>query len=147
MPSRSSDSDRARLREIYRSIRKRTTNPRCKDYAHYGGRGIKMCDEWSDPVDGFDRFMEWSLSHGYRSDLTLDRVSNSKPYAPWNCRWVSRKGQAYNRTTNHYIRTSDGEVHTMEEWSIKMNIPQSTMDKRIRLGWSPDEVVGKKKHV
>ena len=132
-------TDWFRLKEVWRSARKRCQNPKCKDYPHYGGRGITLCKEWQD----FETFYEWALSHGYRSDLTLDRVNNNRGYRPDNCRWVSRKGQAYNRTTNTYLRCSDGEVHTLEEWARRLGTNPSSISKRLSLGWSVDDAVRK----
>lgn len=103
---------------------------------------MTLCEEWHE----FETFYRWAISHGYRDGLTLDRVRNSGgPYAPWNCRWISRKAQAYNRGTNHPLRASDGRVRTVVQWSELMDIPESTIRKRLKLGWTVDEAVGIKK--
>lgn len=103
---------------------------------------MTLCEEWHE----FETFYRWAMSHGYRDGLTLDRVRNSGgPYAPWNCRWISRKAQAYNRGTNHPLRASDGRVRTVVQWSELMDIPESTIRKRLKLGWTVDEAVGIKK--
>ena len=36
------------LNNKYRSMLQRCTNPNSSEYAYYGGRGIKVCDEWSE---------------------------------------------------------------------------------------------------
>lgn len=133
-------SDWHRIKEIHKSIIKRCEVETNKDYRKYGARGITLCKEWHD----FEVFYEWALSHGYRDGLTLDRINNSKGYTPTNCRWVSRRAQAYNRTTNRYIRSSDGEVHTLEEWARRLGVEPSTVSRRIERGWTVDEAVGKK---
>lgn len=130
-------SDWAYLKEIWRSARKRCQNPNCKDYPKYGGRGITLCKEWED----FENFYIWALSHGFKHGLTLDRINNNRGYRPDNCRWVGRKGQAYNRTTNRYLRCKDGEVHTLEEWARRLGTPPSTVARRIERGWTVDEAV------
>ncbi len=135
-------SDWARLRMIWRGMRKRVENPACKDYQHYKELGVYICDEWHD----FENFYKWAMAHGYRDGLTLDRVRNANgPYAPWNCVWKSRKAQAYNRTTNHPLRASNGKIRTVVQWSAETGIPESTIRKRLSLGWTVDEAVGLKK--
>lgn len=130
------DPDRARLREIWRGMLKRCENPRCKDYNHYAGRRITVCGEWHD----FERFREWALSHGYRADLTLDRVNNNKGYEPGNCRWVSRRSQASNRGTNTYY-TIDGRTMTLQRWSEETGVPTDRIVHRMEHGWSAEKAI------
>lgn len=114
-----------------------------KDHRHYSELGVTLCDEWKD----FETFYAWAMANGYRDGLTLDRIRNTGgPYAPWNCRWVSRRTQAYNRTTNHPLRASDGRVRTLVQWSQMLGIPESTIRKRLKLGWTVDEALGFKEH-
>lgn len=141
--SKGPGTDWYRLRQIWLGIKKRTCNPSNKDYGHYSGMGVTLCDEWQE----FETFYNWAMQNGYRSDLTLDRIRNTNgPYAPWNCRWISRKAQAYNRTTNHPLRASDGRIRTVIQWSKITGTPESTIRRRIQMGWSVDEAVGLKKH-
>lgn len=139
MTEKGPGTDWYRLRQIWLGIKKRTGNPCNKDHEHYSALGVSLCEEWQD----FETFYKWSMAHGYRDGLTLDRMRNANgPYAPWNCRWVSRKAQAYNRTTNHPLRASDGRVRTVVQWSQATGIPESTIRKRLKLGWTVDEAVG-----
>ncbi len=143
MPSASSkDLGQKQLYDVWRFIIRRVEDPSNPDYAHYRSLGVTVCDEWHD----FGNFCEWALANGYRPGLTLDRMRNANgPYAPWNCRWVSRRDQAYNRTTNHPLRASDGRIRTVMQWSKLTGVPESTIRKRLSLGWSVDESVGLKK--
>jgi hypothetical protein len=115
-----------RLYTIWALMKYRCCNPSRKEYKRYGGRGIKVCDEWME----FKSFMEWSIANGYSDDLTLDRIDNDGDYAPSNCRWVSRQVQAFNKSTNRYI-THNGQTKTITQWASDSNIPYYVLKKRI----------------
>lgn len=51
------------------------------------GRGIKVCDEWE---NSFETFEKWALANGYAEGLSIDRVDNDGNYEPNNCEWVTR---------------------------------------------------------
>jgi hypothetical protein len=68
-----------------------------KNFKQYGGRGIKICDEWLDSKDGHDNFVRLALANGYEDGLTIDRVDVNGDYSPDNCRWVTWNVQAINR--------------------------------------------------
>lgn len=74
---------------IYHHIKDRCYNTKNDAYHNYGGRGIKICDDWLG-VDGFMRFYQWSIDHGYAPGLTIDRINNDGDYAPDNCQWITK---------------------------------------------------------
>ncbi len=84
---------RSRIYRVWGSMRERCNNPKQCRYSSYGGRGIKVCDEWND----FAKFREWALSAGYAPGLQVDRQDNDKGYSPENCRLVTRHEQQQNR--------------------------------------------------
>ena len=69
----------------------RCTNPKAKDWANYGGRGIIIDPDWMK----FDSFYR-DMGDPPRG-LTLDRQDNDAGYCKANCRWATRSEQARNQ--------------------------------------------------
>lgn len=125
------DTD-SRLYNVWSAIKRRCYKQDDPAYSWYGGRGVKMCEEWR---NDYSAFREWALESGYRYDAkrgecTLDRVDNDGDYTPSNCRWVSMKEQANNKSTNHYIAFGD-VTHTIAEWAEILDMPYSKLRKQL----------------
>lgn len=129
-------NDEARLHRIFTGMKYRCYNKRHNRYARYGGRGIKICDQWlEDP----DSFVKWSLKNGYAPGLSIDRINNDGDYSPENCRWVNKHEQGLN-TSKNVIISYNGESMTLKEWARKLGIKNTTLHNRIHyLGWSIDK--------
>lgn len=131
-----------RLYAIWDSMRQRCNNKNCRAYHNYGGRGIKICDEWDD----FANFKEWAIISGYdntakRGTCTLDRINVNGNYSPENCRWNTMKEQSNNRRNTIYMTVND-ETHSLSEWASITGIKYDTLWKRYKkYGWSPERVV------
>lgn len=82
-----------RLYWVWAGIKRRCYYPNWKSYKDYGGRGIRISDEW---INNPERFIEWGLSNGYKSGLEIDRINNNGNYEPANCRWITRLMNAKN---------------------------------------------------
>ena len=103
-----------KLYAVWQSMKQRCLNKKNKDYKNYGGRGIKICQEW---LDNFMNFYNWAINSGYKENvgLSIDRINVNEGYCPDNCRWTDNKNQARNRRTNRKI-TYKGETHCVSEW-------------------------------
>lgn len=114
---------------VWTKVKARCYNPNSREYKNYGGRGIKMCDEWLDP----EKFIKWAYATGYdntapKGQCTLDRIDCDGNYEPSNCRWITNLEQQNNRRNNHRYEYN-GETHTVAEWSRILNIPYPTMNR------------------
>ena len=108
-----------------------------KSFKHWGGRGIEICNEWGagniKDIDGFLAFKDWSVEHGFASNLEIDRIDVNGPYAPWNCRWVRKTEQHFNKT-NTVTLTIDGITKPLMEWANEAGIKADTLRARIKRG-------------
>lgn len=126
------------LYKRWKAMRKRCQNPNNSDYPHYGGRGIKVCDEWQDYL----KFKEWALSHGYSDDLSIDRIDVDGDYEPSNCRFITMQEQCNNRSNNISIEYGE-EKYTLSELSKLCDIQYGTLYERVKRGLSVEEIVRK----
>lgn len=122
-----------RIDNIYKGMLSRCYHPTNIRYKNYGGRGIKICDEW---LNNKERFFEWAFSNGYEPSLSIDRVDVNGNYTPQNCRWATSKEQSLNRqNTKRY--ELDGRCLTLSEWSKITGIKKATLWARINIyGWN-----------
>lgn len=84
----------------------------------------------------FDTFLE-DMKEGYKDDLTIDRIDNTKGYSKKNCRWVSFAQQQRNKTNNRLI-SFRGETLCIVEWAEKLQINPKTLYNRLGMGWPVD---------
>jgi hypothetical protein len=111
----------------WKSMVERCTKPKDKRFHRYGGRGIRICEEWLD-FTNFRRDMEPSFQPG----LTLDRKNNDGHYCKENCRWATRSEQNRNYSRN-VLLTHKGETHCLKEWAEITGINYGTLADRVRV--------------
>lgn len=101
---------------------------RCSDLNNkdYGGRGIRVCEAWSDSFDAFLSDMGNPPPGG-----TIDRIDNSKGYSKENCRWATNKEQCRNRTNNAFVM-HEGRIITVAEYAEELNMSWSGADKKAK---------------
>ncbi|MGE6612526.1 hypothetical protein ACQKFG_18590 [Peribacillus sp. NPDC076916] len=125
-----------RLYDIWIAMKSRCENPKNTNYHHYGGREIKVCNEWRE----FENFMEWALNNGYTDELSIDRIDVNGDYEPSNCQWVTQKVQM-NNTRRTKKLTYDGVTMSLTMWAEEVGISQQTLTQRIKSGWSIDKAL------
>lgn len=121
----------SRIMNIWIKMKGRCYNTNDMSYNNYGGRGIKVCDEWRNDVKSF---YEWSIQNGYAENLTIDRIDVNGDYEPENCRWVDRKTQCNNQRNNHYVEYR-GEKLTLAQVQDKYGVDQHRIACRLLRGW------------
>lgn len=131
----------SRIYAVWSHMKSRCEYKKDKRFMNYGGRGIKVCDEWKN----FESFRDWAYSSGYDEnakygECTLDRIDTNGDYTPENCRWVNETIQANNRTTNRIIEYK-GEKHTTAEWSRITGLPLGTIWSRWKRGLSAEKIL------
>lgn len=113
------------LNIMWCGMKERCNNPSADNYQWYGGKGIRVCDEWN---NNFQAFFDWAQSNGWQKGLSIDRIDNSRDYCPDNCRFVDMKSQFRNRSTNLPI-TVNGETLLAVEWAERIGVPRSMIAK------------------
>ena len=111
----------------WQAMKKRCYQVGTKGYENYGGRGIKVCEEWKNNPSAF---CEWALANGFSEELTLDRIDVNGDYSPENCRWSTKTEQARNKRNNRFIEYNGSKV-TVSEYSEITGVKQSSIDWRL----------------
>ena len=111
----------------YQHMKDRCYNCKNQEYKDYGGRGIKVCEEW---LNNSSAFCEWAMTNGWKKGLTLDRINVDGDYEPLNCRWVDWNIQQNNKRNNK-LYDFQGKKVTLSQISRKTGISISTLYYRI----------------
>lgn len=134
---------RAKDRRLYikwHSIIDRCYNSKNSHYKWYGKRGIKVYESWHNyenfENDLLESFLEHIEEYGIK-DTTIDRIDYNGDYEPNNVRWATRKEQANNTSRNCILVDN----LTIAQCSKKYGIPYNTIIKRLKLGWTIDEII------
>ena len=127
------------LYQTWDGIKKRCYQKNATGYKNYGGRGIKMCDEWK------NSFWEFVKDMGEKpfKVSTIERLDNNKDYCPSNCIWASSKTQASNRRNNIYINYNN-QIYTFYALCKLLKLKHSTIYFRFKKSsLSPQEYFDK----
>jgi hypothetical protein len=122
-----------RIYNIWQCMKKRIRD----GHGVYGR--IDICDEWQRDSEAF---RVWALASGYTSDLSIDRIDNTKGYHPENCRWSTQRMQARNRSGNKPVEAF-GETKLIVEWAEdeRCKVNRATLYSRLSKGWRPENAI------
>lgn len=120
--------------KCWQNMRSRCNNPKATGYKYYGGRGIRVCQEWNESIDKFveDMGPRPSLNH------SIDRIDLNKGYCKDNCRWATHKEQARNKSDNSVVSYGERSL-CIVEWGEELGIKPNSITTRLRRGWSVEE--------
>lgn len=122
---------------VLMSMRQRCHNMQDRMWRWYGGRGIKVCERWDDPM-AFLEDMGRRPSEGH----TIERIENDGDYEPGNCKWATMLEQVGNRSSSIKI---DGM--TLAEIAGSLGLSYNGVYERLRMGWSRDEIASRPRSI
>ena len=120
---------------IWQSMKQRCYDKNCKAFAHYGGRGIRICNRW---IESFENFI---LDIGKRPSKqhSIERVNNDGDYELSNCKWATKREQAQNRRYNVKIKYK-GEIMTLSEFAYRNNLKGTMVYRHIKTK-TPEQIL------
>ena len=138
-------------------MKQRCYNSKTTGFYLYGGRGIKVCDEW---LNDFWSFRNWAINNGYQKGLSVDRIDGNGDYEPSNCRWATAQQQRDNQsdpytyvnkpTAKKTYKTKTYKVFdeelTMSQIVEKYNCSEPFIRYRLKIGMTIEDAVTKPKY-
>lgn len=117
------------------AIKRRTGNPKNPDFPNYGGRGIRISEEWAHSFPTF-------LADMGRAPVghSIDRINSNGDYEKSNCRWATTKQQMNNKRNNVAL-TYKGKTQNATQWGEELGIASNTIRLRHRKGLPIEEVL------
>ena len=118
---------------------------RCAPYHQerhlYFDKGITVCDLW---LNDFDSFEKWCKDNGFKKGLYIDRIDGNKGYNPNNCRFVTPKVNANNRSNTLYVNFR-GEKISLKLLLERLGHPNNyyTVRSRLKRGWDIEKALYK----
>lgn len=131
-----------KIYDIWCGIKGRCTNTENEDYHNYGGRGVRICEEWlSNP----ESFCKWAISNGWKRGMEIDKdKKEGMVYSPENCVVLTKKQNANHRRDNHVIQYK-GYSKTIQEWAEMIGIDPKNLRYRLSIsGWDLEKSVFRK---
>lgn len=126
-----------KLKDLYRNMLDRCYDTGNKRYANYGGRGVRVCDEW---LNSRLAFYHWAHDNGHQVGLQIDRIDVNGNYEPSNCRFVDSIVQMNNTTRNRFLEWN-GVRDTVANWARTIGVAPRILQSRVDRGWSVERII------
>lgn len=136
MPKKFTSEEEKHLYASWKFMRRVCTNDKAKDYATYGGRGIKVCKKWND----FDTFMLWALGNGYELGKVLTRKDSNGDFTPENCCFAGKSEAKTSIRTSSRIVEYKGKQYTNAEFARELGMNPHTTLKYLNAGHTPEVI-------
>ena len=124
-------TEETRLKNKLSRMIARCEDPNNKDYRLYGQNGIKVCSEWKENPK---EFIKWSLEHGYKLGLTIERINTNKDYCPENCKYIPMSEQPRNTKRNVFIEYNGG-IYIISDVARMEGVSCEAIRKRLKRNW------------
>lgn len=111
----------------WQNMKNRCLRKNCDKYSYYGGRGIKICDQW---ITDFNCFLK-DVGVAPSPLHSLERRENDGHYQPHNVFWATKEVQMSNRRNNRWIEY-DGKKMIMANWAKFFGIDNSNLLKMLK---------------
>lgn len=112
---------------IWSGLKDRCYNPKNGAYAEYGGRGISVCQDWSQSFESFMR----DIGPRPSKEHSIERLNNNGNYESGNCVWGTRFEQANNKRNNHLV-TANGRTQNVTQWASELNCEPKMLFARLK---------------
>lgn len=126
-----------RIYQTWTDMRHRCFNQERSSYKYYGARGITVCEEWLKYLS----FYKWAMSHGYKDNLSIERVDNNLGYSPDNCIFIPRSKQSSNRRCCPSVSIDGKTFSTLKAAARHFKIGYQTVRRRLKIGWSLEKAL------
>lgn len=120
---------------VWAGMLNRCRSSASKQFSDYGGRGISVCDRWSD----FANFLA-DMGRRPSSNHTIERQNNDRGYEPGNCVWATKVEQARNKRSNVMVEYR-GVKMSLAAAAEQAGIKQNTVTVRLRRGWTVERAL------
>lgn len=116
---------------VWRGMKHRCYNKNARQYKDYGGRGIKVCDEWKDDFMAF-----YNVMGDVPKGKSIDRIDNDGNYEPSNVKWSTAKQQNRNRRSSYKINGIN-----LTDIDKSLGGSDGLVSKRLKRGWSLERAI------
>lgn len=130
---------------VWMGIKGRCYNSNHSAYKYYGGKNVKMCQEWK---DDFLAFYNWAIENNWKEGLQIDKDIKAKQkgiasllYSPEWCTIVTAK-QNSNAKEGCNVYKIDNLNYTKAQLSEKYDINYAALNRRLKVGWGVEKSLG-----